>query len=494
MSESIKWSYGITTVPQRRDVLLPRTIESLRVAGFDRPHLFIDKCDSVNEYRKFDLPFTARFKNLKTFGHWVSSLWELYATSPHSDRYAIFQDDFVTCRNLKAYLDACPYPKNGYLNLLTFRENHQLIGKKSTGWHHSDQLGKGAVALVFNRDAVLRILTHPHMTGWARDPVRGKKLIDRALSQTLKKCGYKEFIHNPSLIQHTGLNSSMGSDRHPLSTCFRGEDFDAMEFLNEYKPSPAVEDDPQKPTIRVALPAVDSLDLTTNCLRHLAESNWPLIVDYVDNGSKPGVIEAVNKAGKELGLTMDSTRWPKNKGFTPAVNVSMKRAIDNGQYCLILNNDCMVAPQTVQRLVRAIENDPGIAAAGPLTSDKGIQSIRRRERLMQSGLDSFPAFFDQPEKVSVQLKNQQTAKSKRLAFFCTLISPEALKKVGILPAEFADGLGADDAWCHLARKAGMTCNVVFDAYAYHMHSQTFKRLKINRSAASKKAVRKLRKY
>src|SRR5205823_1705059 len=37
----IRWSYGVLTVPERRGAVLNRTIQSLKKAGFDQPHLFV---------------------------------------------------------------------------------------------------------------------------------------------------------------------------------------------------------------------------------------------------------------------------------------------------------------------------------------------------------------------------------------------------------------------------------------------------------------------
>ena len=41
-----RWAYGVTTVPSRRDNLLPITLGSLRKAGFDKPRLARDAMDA----------------------------------------------------------------------------------------------------------------------------------------------------------------------------------------------------------------------------------------------------------------------------------------------------------------------------------------------------------------------------------------------------------------------------------------------------------------
>jgi GT2 family glycosyltransferase len=494
MSDGLSWSYGITTVPERSGGLLLRTVESLRAAGFSYPHLFVDGCSDATAYRELGLPVTTHQRNVRTTGHWILSLWELWAKNPHADRFAIFQDDMVANIGLRDYLDHCKWPgEKSYLNLLTFRENHELLKDAAVGWHRSNQRGMGAVALVFDAVAVKAILSSPHLVGWIKDRSRGHRLVDRAISQSLGKLGFTEWVHNPSLIQHTGEVSSMGSDKHPQSTCFRGEDFDATTLLSDDVRA-AIESGEGRTTIRVAIPAVDAFDLTHKCLQHLARTEWPIVVDYIDNGSAAGVVDRVREAGERLGLSMNCVRFPVNEGFTKAVNVSMQLAADAGQHCLILNNDCMVASSTVRRMHDAMMSDSRTAAVGPVTCDHGRQSLKIQAIRLESQLTRAPGQPDDVEAVANSLRRFRSRPVKTLAFFCTLIRNTAIREIGLLPSLFADGLGADDAWCHLARKAGMTVNVAHQAYAHHMHSQTFKRLGINRQKASAAAVRLLRKF
>jgi GT2 family glycosyltransferase len=414
--------------------------------------------------------------------------------NPHADRFALFQDDLVACKGLRQYLDQCEWPQEkAYLNLLTFRENHELIHDKPVGWHKSDQLGKAAVGLVFDQAGMKSILPSPHMVQWIRNPKDGHRLVDRAVSQSLKKLEFKEYIHNPSLLQHTGVRSSMGSDRHPQSSCFLGEDYDATKLLDPDERS-CIESGERRIVTRVAIPAVDAFDLTSSCLSALAESSWPMIVDYVDNGSEPGTLEKVREFGTALGLEMNCTGFPRNMGFTAAVNVSMKLAIENNQHCLILNNDCMVSSDAVRRLHAALMADDSMAAVGPVTMDNGAQSLKRAKNLKESQLKKRPVDPADIEGVSRSLKRFRIRPVRTLAFFCTLLRNTALQKVGVLPEGFADGLGADDAWCVLARNKGYSCCVAHNAYANHMHSETFRRIGINRNLASRKAFRKLRQF
>ncbi len=237
MNPRIKWAYGVTTVPERREDLLPRTLNSLKEAGFDAPTLFVDGDKDPESWRDdFKLEAVTRWPRIKTFGNWVLSLAELYIRNPNHDRFAIFQDDFVTYKGLREYLTACEYPTKGYWNLYTFPSNQGLCpkspgGKEYLGWYESNQFGRGAVGLVFNNETVVKLLTALHMVERPKDILKGTRSVDGGVVTTLTKLGYKEYVHNPSLVQHTGKVSSMGSKPHKLALSFRGEHWDVTELL-----------------------------------------------------------------------------------------------------------------------------------------------------------------------------------------------------------------------------------------------------------------------
>jgi hypothetical protein len=249
----LKWAYGVTTVPERISDLLPKTLKSLFGAGFDRPRLFVDGAADASTYRDFGLEVTTRSPRIRTAGNWWLALIELYVRQPEAHRYAIFQDDLLAYKNLRYYLDACLYPANGYWNLLTFPSNHgpeahggkvpSVFGEpEKVGWAQGrcmsaapdgPQNGRGAVALVFDRGAVLQLLTSRHWAERPLDPHRGHRSVDGGVVTALNKAGWREYVHNPSLVQHTGLVSSMGSRQHPQAPAWRGEDFDARELIQE---------------------------------------------------------------------------------------------------------------------------------------------------------------------------------------------------------------------------------------------------------------------
>lgn len=225
-----EWAYGVTTVPQRFSTLLPRTLSSLANAGFDRPRLFVDGSNDSSRYREqYGLDVTTRFPAVRAYGSWALALGELYLRQPHAARYAIFQDDIVCSRNLKAFLEHT-YPENGYQNLITYPWNEKLANGQK-GWVRSNQRGLGAQGLVFNRAAVLTLLGSKHALTKPQDQKMGWKSIDGGVVAAMNKAGWKEWVHLPSLIQHMGITSTLQNERQPVASSFRGENFDLMELI-----------------------------------------------------------------------------------------------------------------------------------------------------------------------------------------------------------------------------------------------------------------------
>lgn len=238
------WAYGVTTVSSRLDNYLPVTLRSLNDAGFNDPWLFIDGVSDKSVLSEVvvsgrplsDYSYTLRYPILKTFGNWILGLWELYIRNPVCYYYALFQDDMVVYRNLRSYLDNCSFEGKQYWNLYTMPCNDDL-SQGRIGWYPSNQRGMGAVALIFSRDGVMDLLSsreniveRPATTG-----NRAWENIDGGIIDALKKRGWQEYVHNPSLVQHIGKESTLNKGRWPEAPSFRGEDFDARLLMTEMK-------------------------------------------------------------------------------------------------------------------------------------------------------------------------------------------------------------------------------------------------------------------
>lgn len=234
------WAYGVTTVPARRGDLLPRTLASLKMAGFDQPTLFVDGAKDIESWeREFGLHVEAHARPILAWGNWLLSLYELYIRNPQSERYAIFQDDVLAYRNLREYLEGHDMPA-GYWNLYAHLSDQSLAPAK-TGWYQSRQSGRGALGLVFSHDTIEVLLRHEHTFKRPMGVKHSTCNIDGGVVSALSDArsgpkGWKEYCHNPPLLYHAGHKQSVIGPRHnnwPETQNFRGAEFDALDLVKE---------------------------------------------------------------------------------------------------------------------------------------------------------------------------------------------------------------------------------------------------------------------
>lgn len=230
-----RWSYGVTAVRERLDSTLPITLESLERAGFPEPRLFLDGELKRSTY-KLSNELTQHCPKLGAYGNWVLALWELYVRKPNAERFALFQDDILLCKNVRQYLERCLYPRRGYWNLYTRNEN--IPASNRQGWQPSLQGGRGALALVFNRPSVTDLLAQQPFIAQPQDKDRGTRNVDGVVFYSMRNVQRKEYIHLPSLVQHNGpersirVNAQIDAAKNlnwhqTLASTFEGEQADA---------------------------------------------------------------------------------------------------------------------------------------------------------------------------------------------------------------------------------------------------------------------------
>lgn len=119
--------------------------------------------------------------------------------------------------------------------------------------------------------------------------------------------------------------------------------------------------------VSVIIPVWNLWETTKNCLESLRGHTPPqrAHIIVVDNGSTDATVEKLYDTGTRLfGEAFTLLRLEKNEGFAVACNRGA--AIAQTPYLLFLNNDTLLTPNWLPPLVRAMENDPSLAGAGPL--------------------------------------------------------------------------------------------------------------------------------
>ena len=118
------------------------------------------------------------------------------------------------------------------------------------------------------------------------------------------------------------------------------------------------------PKVAVVVLTWNGKGLTMACLESLQAIEYAnAFVIVVDNASTDGTVEAVRTAYGERVVILEN---PENLGFSRGNNVGIRRALDAGaDFVLLLNNDTVVDPALVGRLVDAIASSGDIGIVGP---------------------------------------------------------------------------------------------------------------------------------
>ena len=103
---------------------------------------------------------------------------------------------------------------------------------------------------------------------------------------------------------------------------------------------------------------------TIACLESVFRTQYPSYeILIVDNGSQDGSTEELQRRFPSVFIVKN----PDNRGFAVAGNQGASIARKNGaDYVFFLNNDAVVAPDTIGLLIDAAERDKSIGAIGPL--------------------------------------------------------------------------------------------------------------------------------
>lgn len=245
--------------------------------------------------------------------------------------------------------------------------------------------------------------------------------------------------------------------------------------------------------VLVAIPARDCEELTFQCLAHLAlYAGTPFHVLYIDDGSRPGVAERVKMKAESMQISIKVCRFEQSIGFARACNLAFCEP--GYRHVLLLNNDCYVGPGCLSRLRGWLESQPKIAAVGPLTGDDGCLSLNREQRRQRADFTGDLINRYDPVEGAHLCQSIKATEEKMLPFFCTLFRSDAIQDIGLQSShpDFGYGLGADDDWCNRALAKGWKLLACCNAFAAHLHKQSFQNHQIDREAMSQIALQHLR--
>lgn len=203
---------------------------------------------------------------------------------------------------------------------------------------------------------------------------------------------------------------------------------------------------------------------TLECLRSLQRSSYSNSTTIVvDNGSTDGSVPAIREAFPDL-VIIENRR---NLGFTGGNNVGISHALEKGaEYVWLLNNDTIIEPDTLAKLVAKAESSPGIALLSPVIHwHEDPDSIQFYLSYVDWGTYNIINF-------SQEEHDRYADRSRDYSLWGTalLIKRNALWKLGSLDDRFF-AYGEDAEYCMRASREGFGIAVDRTSRIYHKNSR-----------------------
>jgi GT2 family glycosyltransferase len=232
--------------------------------------------------------------------------------------------------------------------------------------------------------------------------------------------------------------------------------------------------------VDILIPTYGQPDKTLRCLDSVRDCTDDYRVVWVDNGSsgrsRDVVLERLASHPDYVSI------WSAGRlGFVGAVNLGLKVSMEAlptmSEYVVLLNNDVVVSPGWLDRMVGVLESEPSVFAVGPVTGEcQSWQSFLNVGGVLPvfQVPDGFAelGLAGRAEKLAYCCGDLWRP-CRMLAFFCTVFRKEVFRKVGYLDPGFEEGLGDDDDMSRRMADAGMARAVSLGTYVHHDHRSTF---------------------
>jgi GT2 family glycosyltransferase/Tfp pilus assembly protein PilF len=219
------------------------------------------------------------------------------------------------------------------------------------------------------------------------------------------------------------------------------------------------------PNVSIVIPVHNNLGLTQDCWTSIRKNTpTPYELVIVDNGSTEDV---AYDAGQN---NIRVIRNESNRGFAYACNQGIQAT--HGDYVVILNNDTIVTPGWLERLIWHIKQDESVGIVGPSTSFASTVQQVRTDYKSERGL------YDFSERIYGE-NMHQAAELEKIVGVCMLMRRKMLDEIGLFDTRFRLGNYEDDDICLRARIAGYKVLWAKDTYIHHKGSKTFELIDVD---------------
>jgi GT2 family glycosyltransferase len=217
------------------------------------------------------------------------------------------------------------------------------------------------------------------------------------------------------------------------------------------------------PLTSIVLVTYNKVELTKRCLESVyARTRAPFEVIVVDNHSADDTVACL----RSLGLPrLEVVTNDVNLGFGAGCNLGAARA--RGELLMFLNNDTLVCPGWLERMIDKLLAHGRLGMVGPMTN------VASNAQLLPAG---YSPRSEDYERVAAALARREAGRIeplRRVIGFCMLLRRALFDELGRFDQAFGVGHYEDDDLSLRLERAGWLAAAARDVYVYHFAGQSF---------------------
>lgn len=221
----------------------------------------------------------------------------------------------------------------------------------------------------------------------------------------------------------------------------------------------------KKYKVDIIVPIYNSLNWVKICVKAIfLNTNYDILGKVYlinDCSSDTKMKEYLSDIERKYGDLVEVINNKENLGFLKTCNKGLKKF--KSDYVLLLNTDCIVSKNAIEKMADAMHKDKKIGLLCPIASVSANLSYG-----VPAGLN----FMQLNELFEKNFKGK-TFLACTVVGNCLMISKECVKKVGLFDEIFGKGYTEETDYHFKALQKGFKARVLIDTFVYHQSRVTF---------------------